>query len=64
MVLFATLFMGWRPKAPRFREMLRDAGDTFFYNLSAWIGQFGLALLFAGMVVIPLFEEVGAGPSP
>ena len=60
-VLFATLFMGWRPNAPRFREMLRDAGDTFFYNLSAWIGQFGLALLFAGMVVIPLFEEVG-GP--
>lgn len=60
-LLFATLFMGWRPNAPRFREMLHDAGDTFFYNLSAWVGQFGLALLFAGAVLIPLFEEVG-GP--
>ena len=60
-VLFGTLFMGWRPSAPRFREMLRDVGDTFFYNLSAWAGQFGLALLFAGAILIPLFEEVG-GP--
>ena len=42
-VLFGTLFMGWRPNAPRFRQMLRDVGDTFFYNLSAWVGQFGLA---------------------
>jgi ESS family glutamate:Na+ symporter len=60
-LLFATLFMGWRTNRPRFREMIRDAGDTFFYNLSAWIGQFGLALLFAGAVLIPLFREVG-GP--
>ena len=60
-VLFGTLFMGWRPNAPRFRQMLRDVGDTFFYNLSAWVGQFGLALLFAGAVLIPLFPEVG-GP--
>ena len=60
-VLFGTLFMGWRPNAPRFRAMLRDVGDTFFYNLSAWVGQFGLALLFAGAVLIPLFPEVG-GP--
>jgi len=41
--------------------MLRDVGDTFFYNLSAWVGQFGLALLFAGAVLIPLFPEAG-GP--
>lgn len=60
-LLFATLFMGWRTSRPRFREMIRDAGDTFFHNLSAWIGQFGLALLFAGAVLIPLFREVG-GP--
>ena len=60
-LLFATLFMGWRPKRTRFTEMLRGVGDTFFYNLSAWIGQFGLALLFAGAVLIPLFPGVG-GP--
>lgn len=59
-LLFATLFMGSRAQGPRFREMIRDTGDTFFYNLSAWIGQFGLALLFAGAVLIPMFPEVGA----
>ena len=57
-LLFATLFMGWRTSRPRFKEMIRDAGDTFFYNLSTWIGQFGLALLFAGAVLIPLFRDV------
>ncbi len=57
-LLFGTLFMGHRPEAPRLRKMLRDVGDTFFYNLSAWAGQFGVALLFAGAVVIPLFPEV------
>ena len=60
-LLFATLFMGSRASGPRFKKMIRDAGDTFFYNLSAWIGQFGLALLFAGAVLLPLFREVG-GP--
>lgn len=60
-LLFGTLFLGSRRNAPRFRQMIRDAGDTFFYNLSIWIGQFGVALLFAGAIVIPLFREVG-GP--
>ena len=60
-LLFATLFMGWRTSRPRFKEMIRDAGDTFFYNLSTWMGQFGLALLFAGAVLIPLFRDIG-GP--
>lgn len=60
-LLFATLFMGRRAGQTRFKKMIQDAGDTFFYNLSTWIGQFGLALLFAGAVLIPLFREVG-GP--
>jgi len=60
-LLFATLFMGSRADGPGLAKMIRSAGDTFFYNLSAWIGQFGLALLFAGAVLIPLFPEVG-GP--
>ena len=60
-LLFATLFMGSRADGPGLTKMIRSAGDTFFYNLSAWIGQFGLALLFAGAVLIPLFPEVG-GP--
>ncbi len=57
-LLFATLFMGSRADEPGLATMIRSAGDTFFYNLSAWIGQFGLALLFAGAVLIPLFPEV------
>jgi ESS family glutamate:Na+ symporter len=52
-VLFATLFMGYRPKNTGLRTMLPNVGDTFFYNLASELGQYGLALLF-GLVMLPL----------
>lgn len=52
-VLFATLFMGYRKKEPGGRPMLGGVADTFFYNLASELGQYGLALLF-GLAVLPL----------
>ena len=42
-ILFATLFLGHQPHRPTLRTMLRDVGDTWFYNFAAYIGQFGVA---------------------
>ena len=53
-ILFATLFLGHQPRRPSLRTMLRDVGDTWFYNFAAYIGQFGVALLF-GLYVLPFF---------
>src|SRR6516225_5974466 len=45
-VLFATLFLGARPRRASLRATLRNVGDTFFYNLATELGQYGTALLF------------------
>src|SRR5262245_26669137 len=33
-VVFATLYLGARPRSPGLRVVLRNTGDTFFYNLA------------------------------
>jgi len=57
-VLFATLYLGSRPKSPGPRAVLRSVGDTFFYNAAAYLGQFGAALLFGLYVLAPLFPDL------
>jgi len=57
--LFATLFMGKRvaagPKRPR---LVREVGDTFFYNLASIMGMYGLALLFGLLILQPVFKDL------
>src|SRR5262249_39128305 len=60
-VLFATLFLGDRPKGSGLRGVVREVGDTFFYNLAAEIGQFGAALAFGLLVLAPLFSGLPDG---
>jgi ESS family glutamate:Na+ symporter len=60
-VLFATLFLGARPKGPGLRAVVHEVGDTFFYNLAAEVGQYGAALAFGLLVLAPLFPGLPAG---
>jgi ESS family glutamate:Na+ symporter len=60
-VVFATLFLGARPKGPGLRAVVRKVGDTFFYNLAAELGQFGAALTFGLLVLAPLFPGLPHG---
>jgi ESS family glutamate:Na+ symporter len=60
-VVFATLFLGARPKSPGLRAVVRQVGDTFFYNLAAELGQFGAALAFGLLVLAPLFPGLAEG---
>lgn len=60
-ILFATLFLGHQPKRPSLQTMLREVGDTWFYNLAVYIGQYGIALLF-GLFVLPfIFPDLNPG---
>jgi ESS family glutamate:Na+ symporter len=60
-LLFATLFLGARPRRVPLRETLRNVGDTFFYNLATQLGQYGAALLFGLIVLTPLFPGLNDG---
>ena len=60
-LLFATLFLGARKKSPSIKTVVRNVGDTFFYNLASEIGMFGFALLFGLLVLGPLFPALHSG---
>lgn len=62
-VLFAGLFLGKEENAPKvsFGKMVKDIGDTFFYNLGSEFWQFGAALLFGLIVLAPLFPSLNQG---
>lgn len=60
-ILFGTLFLGHRSRHVAPWQMFRRVGDTFFYNLTAEIGQYGFALLFGLIVLAPLFPELPTG---
>lgn len=60
-LLFATLFLGGRKQTAPTRDVLRRAGDTFFYNLASELGQYSVALLFGAILLLPLFPELNPG---
>jgi ESS family glutamate:Na+ symporter len=60
-VLFATLFLGARPRRSSLRATVANVGDTFFYNLATEFGQYGAALLFGLLVLAPLFPGLNEG---
>jgi ESS family glutamate:Na+ symporter len=60
-ILFATLYLGARARATHPRTVLRNVGDTLFYNLAAEIGQYGAALLFGLLVLGLLFPGLERG---
>ena len=60
-LLFATLFMGGRKESVPVRDVLRRAGDTFFYNTASEVGQYALALLFGVVVLAQLFPGLHPG---
>jgi ESS family glutamate:Na+ symporter len=60
-IIFATLFLGARKRSASLRAVLRNVGDTFFYNLASELGQYGLALLFGVLVLEPLFPDLNPG---
>jgi ESS family glutamate:Na+ symporter len=53
-LLFATLFLGFRPRTVPLGRELQRVGDTFFYSVATELGQYGLALLFGVFVLAPL----------
>ncbi|MFN0196421.1 MAG: sodium/glutamate symporter [Planctomycetaceae bacterium] len=57
MVLFATLYLGWRPRQPAVGSIMQNAGDTLFYNLSILIGMYGLALAIGPLMLKPLMSD-------
>lgn len=60
-IVFAALALGHKPRAISARQMLRDVGDTFFYNTAAYVGQYGIALLFGLLVLGWLFPALPDG---
>lgn len=60
-LLFATLFLGKRKKKISVKKTIEQAGDTFFFNLSSILGQYGFALLFGLMLLGPLFSYLPQG---
>jgi len=62
-VLFAGLFLGKEENAPKvkFGNVVKEIGDTFFYNLGSEFWQFGAALLFGLLVLAPLFPSLNQG---
>jgi ESS family glutamate:Na+ symporter len=61
LLVFATLFMGARPRSPGLGGVVNKVGDTFFYNLAVEIGQYGAALAFGLLVLAPLFPGLPEG---
>ncbi|REK10755.1 MAG: hypothetical protein DWQ37_15010 [Planctomycetota bacterium] len=60
-LLFATLFLGARPRSAGARDAVRRVGDTFFYNLASEMGQYAVAMLFGLAVLAPLFASLDPG---
>lgn len=60
-LLFATLFMGYRKKAIKFAKTIEHTGDTFFFNMASLLGQYGFALLFGILILTPLFPMLPEG---
>lgn len=60
-LLFATLFLGKRKKRLSIKEAIEHSGDTFFFNLSSILGQYGFSLLFGLVFLYPLFSYLPKG---
>jgi ESS family glutamate:Na+ symporter len=60
-VLFATLFLGARPRRTSLRATVASVGDTFFYNLATELGQYGAALLVGLVILAPLYPGLNQG---
>ena len=59
--LFATVFLGKKKKDITPVNMIEHSGDTFFYNMAALVGQYGFALLFGFIILVPLFPMLPDG---
>ncbi len=57
MVLFATLYLGWRPRTPAIGSIMQNAGDTLFYNVSILIGMYGFSLVIGPMMLKALMSD-------
>ncbi len=62
-ILFGTLFLGKEKGREKvsIKKIVNKVGDTFFYNISAEMGQFACALLFGLLILGPLFPELNKG---
>lgn len=60
-LLFATLFLGKRKKRVSVKKTIEHAGDTFFFNLSSILGQYGFSLLFGIVCLDLLFSYLPKG---
>jgi ESS family glutamate:Na+ symporter len=62
-VLFATLYLGKDAKSQKvsLSKVIRETGDTFFYNLGSEFFQFGAAIVFGLLVLMPLFPGLHQG---
>jgi ESS family glutamate:Na+ symporter len=59
--VFAAIALGQRPTSTSPRQLAREVGDTFFYNLGCEVGQYGALLLFGWLMVMVLFPELPPG---
>ena len=60
-LVFATLFLGRVPSQSSPRGAIRQAGDTFFYNLASELGQYALALVCGAWLLSVLFPALNPG---
>lgn len=60
-LLFATLFLGKRKKRISIKEAIEHSGDSFFFNLSSILGQYGFSLLFGLVFLYPFFTYLPQG---
>ncbi len=60
-LLFATLFLGKRKTRLSIKNAIEHSGDTFFFNLSTILGQYGFALLFGFVLLHPIFPYLPEG---
>jgi ESS family glutamate:Na+ symporter len=60
-ILFATLFMGGKSGPPEKKRSILSVGDTLFYNVGSFIGQYGVALAFGVGILALVYPDLHHG---